>query len=124
MPRQTSAQIDQRIAALPTEALACRTLGHAWPRGNAAKLYATSTRGGRMVEAEREMECTGGCGLVRVEQFETWSSGHIVRMGTPRYRYTKPYLIKRDDLTDTRPAIDRDEVQYLLLTTLYPDLPW
>lgn len=117
---------DERLNELPIEALECRDLRHAWPRtsSGAAKLVPTKRRGTRVVEAQREMECTGGCGTVRVEDFEILADGRVLRVGQCRYRRTRPYLLKRDDPADSKPPVDRDEVRFALLARLYPDFSW
>jgi hypothetical protein len=126
MPRKPAQDLDEMIAELPTAALACRDLRHAWPRAGRGemKLTPTKMRGKRVIEAERRMECTGGCGVVRIDTFEFTRDGRMLRTGKPRYQHTMPYLIKRADPADTRVTVDRDALRYALFTRLNPDLQW
>jgi hypothetical protein len=119
---------DDRLNALPTEALVCRERGHAWPRPNSTHqtFRPTKTRLGRAVEAEREMECEGGCGRIRMETFDIQPSGRMARVGYTKYRQRSgtTYLLTRPEGVETPPRVDREEVRYALLTRMFPDLRW
>lgn len=126
IPNADQMTLDELIAELPTEALACRDLRHAWPRGNRGEMKLTPTkwRGKRVLEAERRMECTGGCGVVRIDTFEFTSNGRMFRVGKPTYKHTKPYLLKRPDSAAKRFSVDRDVLRYQLFARMNPDLKW
>lgn len=117
---------DPRLDDLPTEALECRDLRHAWPRSTDGSNVLTPTKyngGGRVVEATRSMECLGKCGTVRVEEFYIYPDGRMSRIGKPSYRRSKPYLLKGEPGVRQEP-VDPDAVRYTLLTRLYPTLKW
>ncbi len=123
--RRATAVADDRLNNLPTEALECRDLRHAWPRGTGTVLMRpTRWRGQRVVEAEREMECTGGCGVTRIDVFAVGLDGRITRDTKPRYKYDpdRAYLVKRTDPSD--PPVNRDAIRTALFTRMFPDLKW
>lgn len=86
----------------------------------------TKRRGNRVIEAERQMACTGGCGVVRVETYVITNDSRVVRDGKPRYRYTKPFLLKRDTLPpgEARATVDRDHLRMLTFARMFPALKW
>jgi hypothetical protein len=126
MARRRRAIADARLEELPTEALECRDLRHAWPRSTSSHNVLTPTRygsGGQVMLATRSMECEGGCGTIREEDFYIDPDGRMERDGKVRYRRTRPYLIKNEPGTHHEP-VDRDAVRYTLLARLYPTLKW
>jgi hypothetical protein len=120
----------------PIEALQCRDLRHAWPRDQSRrgrKLESSQWINWRVIvtksdgspkELQREMACTGGCGVVRVEEFLVMHDGSLHRGGIPRYRYPKAFLRKRDPDAPLLEPINRDTLRGILVHRLYPNLAW
>jgi len=114
---------NEQLVNLSDAALECHSVRHCWARmsSGAVKLRPTRIRRGRVEEAEREMPCTAGCGVVRVETFEVTRDGRFIRLGKPHYKYTLPYLIKRGP-GDV--PVHHDEYAFAIVQRQYPDMLW
>lgn len=119
------------------ESLECRTLRHQWPRTprpggkhrrKLANDAATTWKILGVVEAgrliERHMTCVGGCGTERIETFLVLRDGRMVRDGLPRYRYSRPYLRKRDDPDMPLEPLGQDQILGMIVRRVYPGLRW
>jgi hypothetical protein len=120
--------VDALLQDLPLAALECRELRHAWSRGQKGqtRLTPTKRRGNRILEAERQMECTGGCGVIRIDLYSLSNDGRLLREGKPRYRYTRNYRIKRETLPpgEVRETVDRDRVRMIMFERMFPTFRW
>jgi hypothetical protein len=106
----------------------CRRLRHAWP-DDGGTCTETKHRGNRCTEAEIEMVCTRGCGVIRRETVEPLPGGGARRIGKPRYTYTDPdYRLKPNILPDgTRERQERigaEELAGAALRLMYPNVNW
>lgn len=112
---------------MPDAALECRGFGHVWPRSREVPFGITeSDKRGRAKICVRRVTCKAGCGTSKTAEFKIHRDGYMERLGT-RYEYGETYLMKRpaaNDGADVLPLPGRSEVQYALLTHLYPSLEW
>jgi len=114
---------NERLAEMSAATLTCRMLRHAWPRSGPV-LFETPRRNGA-VERELRMECTGGCGTIRVEQVTSRGDGRISRVGQVHYKYLPGYLIVAGKRFEPTPdPVDRDEIRYAALSLMYPGTKW
>lgn len=129
--RPAIAVLNPRLAALSPAAWQCRDLRHAWPRdGRGTKVLELKHRGDRCVLADIEMECTGGCGVVRTVTVEPTGTGGMRRVGRPRYAYPpEGYRLAAPKRLDdgTKEILERvtpEEVKFAALTAMYPGIRW
>ncbi len=116
---------------LPDEAVECRGLRHAWPRGSnpshrpLIRFEVTKERSGRVIEGVLHLICTAGCGRIRREPRRRNRAGRMVRDGKLSYGQVPgtKYLLKR---VPGEPVVraDQDEVQNRLLRRMCPGLTW
>jgi hypothetical protein len=118
---------------LPDEAVECRGLRHAWPRGtNPAHrenihFEVTEKRGGRVIAGVLHLTCTAGCGRIRKEPRRRNRHGQLVREFGRRLSYTQTpgtrYLLKPPP-GESAVRVDPADVQDRLLHRLCPGLRW
>jgi hypothetical protein len=89
-PVMASTKEDSRTAGMTDEMLACRDLGHAWPRNGINSRYEVHERSPakRIMSVRREVVCSG-CGVVRVDLYDYPSFNLITR----QYVYPRGYLV-------------------------------
>lgn len=116
---------------MTVEAMECRDLLHAWPRPKdpahqaLIKFEVIARVGGRPSAIRREMTCTAGCGVVKVQRYRVTRDGRMQREGHTVYRYPeKGYRLPKPEDGARIEPMDRDALRYSLLSRLYPDLAW
>jgi hypothetical protein len=124
-----SRDAEQWLTEASLEALQCRELRHAWPRGQTQRTRklkdAANVRWRREPGAIiREMECVGGCGVVRIETFTVAANGSLRREGRPRYRYPDGYLRSRAKDEAPLEPIEPDTLRGIVVRRLFPNLNW
>ncbi len=120
-----------KLDDLPDQAIECRGLRHAWPRGSNPKhrslmrFEVRQERAGRVIEGVLHLTCTAGCGRIRKEPRRRNRAGKMVRDGKLTYGQmpgTK-YLLKRAP-GELAAKVDPDDVQDRLLHRMFPGLTW
>ncbi len=122
---------EERIAGLSNAALMCRDLRHAWPRHpheieELVELEATVIgAGGKLVEGVRKMQCTGKCGVLRVEKVRRNRHGKLERIGKATLKYPKTgYRLEPAEPGERVEPLDPMTVRDAVLRRMFPSLDW
>ncbi len=121
---------EDRLAGLSDAVLMCRDLRHAWPRTpkDVARLVTLEPTvvgaGGRIVEGVRQMQCTGGCGVQRVERVRRTRGGRLERLGKARLKYPDGYLLRPAEPGMSVEPLDAGTLRDAVLRRMFPDLNW
>ena len=83
---------EERLSSVSVTALACRDMGHDWPRGDGAKFVILERRRAKILQVGRDLTCRN-CGTVRMDVYEYPSFELVGR----KYKYTAHYLVNPKD---------------------------
>lgn len=122
---------EDRIATLSDAAVMCRDLRHAWPRHpheieELVELEPTVVgAGGKLVEGIRKMQCTGRCGVLRVEKVRRNRHGKLERIGKAQLKYPKTgYRLEPPESGERVEPLDADTLRDAVLRRMFPSLNW
>lgn len=109
-----------QLSKMSSEMLSCRDLGHSWEH---APLTPTIQRRGKVIEAERELQCQRECGCVRTDVFARDEDDYLIKIKSP-ISYPPGYILEREDPDTPVGKFTRDVVRTTIMKRLVPNLHW
>ncbi len=122
----------ERLNELPTEAIECRRLRHAWPRRSNPRhahlirfeVTEREPRTKRVIAGVRYLTCLGNCGTERMEKMRRNRDGLMVREGRLGYQRHKPYLLPKPDPDTPAEPISSEVLEDAMMRRMFPELKW